>query len=194
MLQLPSDTIPFHFTEGVGQAWPSVDACDVREPVAQTDTQMRGSEGQLLSSCAGPFIPLFNQSSQRPQRLLLVTCLSCSAGSRSPGHWLVAFPAHTEDCLHSCHHSGREGRRLEQPLHWPLTGHFPNASPAGSKHRITSCPPWGRLLMRRHTQLTILTSERKAFVKFRFNIVANLVKDSCGQLCQTWFWRGSQAP
>lgn len=48
MLQRPSDTIPFHFTEGVGQAWPSVDACDVREPVAQTDTQMRGSEGQLL--------------------------------------------------------------------------------------------------------------------------------------------------
>lgn len=143
VLQLRSDTIPFHFTEGVGQAWPSVDTCDVREPVAQTDTQLRGREGQLLQSCLGPFIPLFNQPSQRPQRMLLVTCLPCSAGSRSPGHWLVASLTHTGDRLHSHHHSGRAGRRPEQPLLWPLMGHFPNANPAGSKHGDHFLPSLG---------------------------------------------------
>lgn len=150
---------------------------------------MRGSRCRA----AWAFHPPFNQSSQRPQRLLLVTCLSCSAGSHSPGHWLVAFPAGKEDCFHSCHHSGRVGRRPEQPLLWPLMGHSLNTNPAGSIAGPLLALP-GISFCCRHTQLTILTSKRKVFVKFRFNIVANLVKDSPGQLCQTWLWRGSQAP
>lgn len=45
MLQLPSDiSFPFILLKGSGQAWPSADACDVREPVAQTDGWARGGE------------------------------------------------------------------------------------------------------------------------------------------------------
>lgn len=149
MLQLPSDTIPFHFTEGAGQVWPSVDACDVREPVVQTDTQTRGVRGrQLLWSWDGPFIPAIHSAFTAP--LTAAPCNLPVSPCRFPFScaWqLVAFPAHIRDCIHSCHQGGRVGRWSEQPLLWPLMGYFPNANPAGSKRDAAAYPPWGQLLL-----------------------------------------------
>lgn len=143
MLQLPSDTIPFHFTGGAGQAWPSADACDVGEPVAQTDTQLeQGAAAAELGQAFHP--PSFNHPSQRPQLLLLVTCLwlseaSCHpAGSHSHGHCFSS--THWRLVFILAHQSGRVRGRPGKPRLWPLMGHFPNANPAGSRRGTTSCP------------------------------------------------------
>lgn len=68
MLQLPSDiSLPFILLKGAGQAWPSADACDVREPVAQTD-----GRGRVRGTCSqrwdGPFIAPFNQPWRLPRQ------------------------------------------------------------------------------------------------------------------------------
>lgn len=134
VLQRPSDTIPFHFTGGAGQAWPSVDACDVGEPVAQTDTQPRaGARGSCWWSWARSFIPLIQSTLTAPPTAapcnLPVALRGFLSPHRFPFTWALLFQHTLETCLHSCSPkwAGKGVARKVPPL--AFDGTFPKCQP-----------------------------------------------------------------
>lgn len=134
MLQLPSDTIPFHFTGGAGQAWPSADACDVGEPVAQTDTQPRaGARGSCCGAGPGLSSPLIQSSLTAPPTAapcnLPVALRGFLSPCRFPFTWALLFQHTLETCLHSCSPkwAGKGEARKAPPL--AFDGTFPKRQP-----------------------------------------------------------------